>query len=82
MGNVGICPHRGNVRCGIFGFLWERSARCAWIGGTRGFVSKTDSISSRALTDSDMTSGTWRFPRAVFDVQLNPCADKSAALRQ
>ena len=76
---MGVCPHRGEGVLDLRFLVWERSAG---MEGMRGLVSKTSSLSSRTLTDSDMASGTWRFPRAVCGRAVETCADKSAALRR
>ena len=67
---MGVCPHRGEEGAGFLFFIWERFAG---MEGTRGLVSKTVSLSSRTLTDSDMASGTWRFPRAVCGRAVETC---------
>ena len=68
---MGICPHRGAGCAGFFVF-WMGALR--WDGRDARSFSRGMGQSSRGVAASDMTSGTWRQPRAVSVRTAETCA--------
>ena len=80
---LGLSASGGMCGAGLEFFVWDRFARYAGMEGTRGSVSKTASLSSRACAEcgSDEPEHGDNLARTVF-VQPKHAQDKSCGLRR